>query len=207
MNLRDKAILNHVSEFRVLDRNQIIKLHFNNVKDSVSSCNKVLKRLVRDKFLTFDPTRKPYNYFPNPTTIKKDSGKLFHYKAIADFIIESAIKGKLKEFMVERKLGEKGTVEPDVFMIWNKTPFFVEVQRSNQYSKKYMEKKLKRYEDYFYSDEWKNLQWQPKDKPPRFPYIWIVSDTPYKLEPQQFKVYQTKTVDEFIDKYIPKKQG
>jgi hypothetical protein len=168
----------------------------------------VLKRLVRDKYLTFDPTRKPYNYFPNPSTIKKDSGKLFHYKAIADFVIDSMKKGKLKEFKVELKLGEKGTIEPDVFMIWNNTPLFVEVQRSNQYSKKYMETKLKRYEEYYHSDDWKSFHWQPKNKPPIFPYIWIVSETEYKI-PTHFKpnlkVFQSKNIDEFIKKYFPKK--
>lgn len=202
MNNRDKAIIESVSKFRVLDRDQIINLHFSNIRDPISSANRVLKRLVRDNYLTYDPTRKPYNYFLNPSPIKKDSGKIFHFKAIADFVISAIKQGGMKEYDIEIKLGDKGTVEPDVFMIWQKSPFFVEVQRSNQYSKSYMEKKFKRYEDYYNYGDWSNFSWQRQDKPV-FPYIWIVSDNQYTIK-TDLKVFQSKSVEDFVSKYFKK---
>ena len=48
---------------------------------------------------------------------------------------------KPKVFEVEPKVGEKGTVEPDVFAIWRKAPFYIEVQR-NIYSAKVFKAKL-----------------------------------------------------------------
>lgn len=204
MNKRDQDILVSLQQFRVLDRDQIIALHFEGVKDAVSSCNKVLKRLQRDKYITCDNTRRPYLYFPVPSSVRKDSGKLFHFKAIADFVIEAKRLGKLKDYEIEIKLGGKGTVEPDVFMIWNNSPFFVEVQRSNKYSKKYMETKFKRYEEYFHSNEWTQLHWQNPQKPV-FPLIWVVSDTEYKIETFLRGVYQSKDVQGFKDKYMKPK--
>ncbi|QKE72689.1 hypothetical protein HPK19_07645 [Arthrobacter citreus] len=58
-------------------------------------------------------------------------------------------------------------------MIFNNTPFFVEVQLTH-YSKSIMNEKLKRYEAYFHSYEWVSLQWRPEQ--PFFPYIVIFSE-------------------------------
>ncbi|MFB7140761.1 hypothetical protein ACFCYN_14000 [Gottfriedia sp. NPDC056225] len=80
---------------------------------------------------------------------------------------------------VEVKLGSKSTVEPDAFMIFNNTPFFVEVQLTH-YSKSIMNEKLKRYEAYFHSYEWVSLQWQPEQ--PFFPYIVIFSEHHYEID-------------------------
>ena len=44
-------------------------------------------------------------------------------------------------------------MEPDIFAIWRKSPFFIEVQNSI-YSKAVMQAKIKRYELYFHSMEW-----------------------------------------------------
>lgn len=205
MNKRDKAILESLNQFRVLDRDQLIQIHFGDVKDSVSSCNKVLKRLQRDGHVLCDPTRRPYLYFPNPSTLKKDSGKLSHFKAIADFYIEASEIGKVREFEVEIKLGEKGTVEPDMFMVWNQTPFFVEVENS-VHTNKQMNKKMERYVDYFYSDKWKELSWQLKEKK-FFPYVVIVADQTHKLNPVPFKLFQVKSMKEFHDLHFPKKKS
>jgi hypothetical protein len=204
MNRRDKNIMSDLWKFRVLDRDQIIQLHFANNKDRVNSCNKVLKRLQRDGHITCDHSRRPFVYFPNPATVKKNSGKLPHFMSIADFVIEAKQLGQLKEYEVEVKLGKKGTVEPDLFMIWNKAPFFVEVQRSF-YSPRQMKAKLERYEEYFDSGAWKELHWQ-RSNTKFFPYVLIVTDRPYALEEVPFKVIQVSSMNEFYEKYVPKKK-
>lgn len=199
MNKRDSNILDSLKTFRVLDRDQIIELHFQKVKDPVSSCNKVLKRLQRDGHIDCDMSRRPFYYFPKPLPIKKDSSKLPHFHRIADFIIGVSKIGVLSEFIVEPKVGGKGTVEPDIYMVWNKAPFFIEIQR-NVYTKKVMDKKIDRYKEYFNSGDWKeNGQY--------FPYLWIVTDHTYKLDTAPLRVFQTKDVDEFANKYIKKKES
>jgi len=204
MNQRDIDIIKSVSEFRVLDRDQIIQLHFPNVKDKINSANRVLKRLQRDGHLTCDVTTRPYNYFPIPSTVRKGSTKISHYKAIANFIIETMRLGDLKEFQVEPKMGNKGTVEPDIFMIWNNAPVFVEIQTSNSQYAKYMKKKLDRYEDYYISEEWKKLHWQRNVK--HFPYILVISDKPYEIDiPTDLKVFQATSMSDFVLRHVNNK--
>jgi hypothetical protein len=204
MNKRDRAILESLKQFRVLDRDQLISLHFGDVKDSVSSCNKVLKRLQRDGHLTCDQSRRPYLYFPNPMTIKKNSGKIPHFQSIADFVIEAKQLGRIREFEVEVKLGEKGTVEPDLFMLWEGTPFFVEIQR-NHFSPKQMKAKMERYGAYHYSNDWKELWFQRPEKK-FFPYVLIITDQVYNIEKQSFGVFQAKSMTDFVQRYVKKKK-
>lgn len=199
MNQRDNAILKSLESFRVLDRDQIIALHFKGVKDEVSSCNKVLKRLQRDNYIECDINVRPFNYFPKPTNIKKDSAKIRHFKLIADFIIEIQKYAPLTEYSIEVKLGKKGTVEPDVYMVWNNTPYFVEVQRTF-YGSKFMAKKMERYKDYYKSGEW-------KERTPHFPFVWIITDHMYDLDTTPLRVYQTKTVEDFINLHRKKKES
>lgn len=45
---RDKAIINNLNKFRVMDRNSIAELHFANVKNPINAANTVLLRLWRD---------------------------------------------------------------------------------------------------------------------------------------------------------------
>lgn len=195
MRDRDKAIINHLEMFRVLDRNQIEQLHFKHLKDSTGACNRVLKRLTRDNKIDVDRSVRPYNYFPLEG-IKKQSTKIPHFKAIADFYIEVCEYGKPTIFEVEFKTGIKGNVEPDVFMVWKGVPFFVEMQR-NFYTKTVMNKKIKRYADYYYSREWKkHLKY--------YPYIWIVTKRKYHITNDDIQIIQTASVKEFVEKFKKK---
>lgn len=196
MNQRDTEILDNLKKFRVLDRDQIIKLHFLKNKDSVQSCNKVMKRLVRDGHISVDHSARPYNYFPVPS-IRKDSTKIPHYKEIADFYLHLSAYKKPSVFEVEYKTGTKGSIEPDIFMKWYGTSFFVEIQR-NIYTKKVMDAKLNRYLEYYTNDDWKeNLK--------HFPHIWIITPHTYTVNVKSLKVYQTKNVCEFYEKILTKK--
>lgn len=196
MNQRDKAIMDSLSQFRVLHRDHIAQLHFMGVKHPVTQANAVLKRLRRDGHITVSTERRMYVYLTNPPAIKKDSSKLQHYLAMCDFFLECRKHDVPKRFTIEPKVGDKGTIEPDMFMIWQQAPFFVELQRSH-YSDKVMAAKMARYEEYFHSDEWHKLDWQPQGRPPIFPRVWIVSDHQYNVT-APFRVVQTRTVEELI---------
>ncbi|MGC4375948.1 hypothetical protein WD019_03250 [Fictibacillus sp. Mic-4] len=172
-------------------------MHFNNTKKKVDVCNSVMKRLRRDGYVTADTTVHPYNYFVNPAPIKKDSSKLLHFKAIVDFYIELCRYKKPSTFEIEPKVGEKGAIEPDIFMIWQNSPFYVEIQRT-LYSQKVMDAKIERYKKYFYGESWKFEQWQPKGKK-FFPYIWVLTDHVYKIDMQPLKIFQTISVNEFLN--------
>ncbi|MGC4378972.1 replication-relaxation family protein [Fictibacillus sp. Mic-4] len=198
MRQRDKAILDDLQRFRVMSRDDIIDLHFANLKQPVTACNTVLKRLRRDGYVEVDTQRIPYLYFPSPRPIKKGSAKTEHFLAIVEFYKELRKYAEPKQFIVEPKLGAKGTSEPDAFMIWQGAPFYIEIQR-NVYSKKVMDAKIKRYRDYFDSELWKDASWQPKDKR-YFPNVWIVSPYKYEIEPQPFRVLQSASVAELMQK-------
>jgi DNA-directed RNA polymerase specialized sigma54-like protein len=192
---RDKAILDDLSKFRVMSRDNIIDLHFSDVKNKVTICNRVLKRLVRDKYIEVEKSSFPYNYFPSPSTIKKNSQKINHFLAIVNFYKQLKKHSEPKQLIVESKYG-KGMPEPDVFAIWQSTPFFVEIQCSI-YSEKVMQEKMERYEKYFVSEEWHKLTWQPKGRKV-FPFVWIITEHQYNIESEDFRIFQTRNVDELL---------
>ena len=189
MNERDRAIISDLERFRCLQRDDIVDLHFKGIKNGVDRANKVLKRLRRDGYIDCSTERRMYMYFPKPS-IKKDSAKIAHFQAIAKFYKEASVIEKPRIFIVEPKYG-KGNPEPDVFMIWRRTPFYVEIQRS-VYSNKVMTEKMNRYERYLNGAAWKQESWQPIDKK-IFPFVWILSETTYNID-TPFKVLQTRTV-------------
>lgn len=193
---RDKAILSNLNRFRCMTRDDIINLHFDTLKQPVSSCNAVMKRLRRDGHVRVISERQPYIYTSAESTIKKESAKIPHFLKIVDFYTQLRKVELPSSFVVEPKLGAKGTVEPDVFMIWRKAPFYVEVQR-NTYSDKVFSEKMDRYETHYHSGDWKGESWQPKDKK-YFPYVWIISETKYSIGSKSFQVFQSKDVEEFL---------
>jgi hypothetical protein len=195
MKKRDMAILNDLQRFRCLTRDQIIQLHFAQLKQPITCCNTVLKRLRRDGLIEVSTNHQPYLYFPAPASIKKDSTKIPHFLKIADFYI-SLLKVELpKSFVVEPKYG-KGYMEPDGFMIWKRAPFFVEVQRSI-YTDKVMNEKVQRYEQYFYSNEWQQEPWQPADKKV-FPSVILITNTRYNIE-SSIRFYQIQDIGQLLN--------
>jgi hypothetical protein len=196
MNERDRGIIESLRKFRVLDRDQIIKLHFTNVKAQIDSANKVLKRLARDGHIEVDLSSRPYNYFPSPCSMRKDSMKIPHFKEIANFYISLLPFKVPTQFEVEFKSGQKGSIEPDIYMVWNNAPFFVEIQR-NFYSSKVMEAKKQRYVDYYEGGTWREIM-------QHFPYVWIVSEYKYNMDFTPLRLFQTKNADEFVNAYLKK---
>lgn len=187
---RDKQIISDLQRFRVLNRDQIIQLHFKNNSSAINVCNRVMKRLTDRGYVTVDRNSRPFNYFPSPSTVKKDSTKIPHFLRIADFYIDLCKYHAPEHFEIEFKTGEKGSIEPDIFMIWKGSPFFVEIQR-NVYSTKVMQGKMKRYREYYISRKWESLSKQ-------FPLIWMLTDHNYKMDFSPLKVIQSRNVDKII---------
>ncbi len=196
MKNRDKEILKDLQQFRCMSRDDIIDLHFQGLKKAVTCCNAVMKRLRRDGSVDANVSQQPYIYFPQPSTIRKTSQKIPHFLAIVDVYKQLLQYEKPKVFKVEPKYG-KAYMEPDIFTIWRQSPFFIEVQNSI-YSKKVMQEKVNRYECYFHSLEWQQEPWQPK-KSKYFPSLLIVTDTQYDIYTPNFRIFQTKSIHDFMN--------
>ena len=84
MRNRDKAILNNLKRFRCMSRDDIIDLHFQGLKNAVTCCNTVMKRLRRDGHVDANISQQPYIYFPQSSTLRKTSQKIPHFLGILD---------------------------------------------------------------------------------------------------------------------------
>ncbi|WP_144561645.1 replication-relaxation family protein [Bacillus mycoides] len=201
MKSRDKAILSNLKRFRCMSRDDIIDLHFSGLKNAVTCCNTVMKRLRRDGHVDANITQQPFIYFPQPSTLRKTSQKISHFLGIVDVYKQLIQYEKPKLFKVEPKYG-KDYMEPDAFTIWRRSPFFIEVQKS-VYSKKIMQDKINRYELYFHSQEWHNESWQPKDSK-FFPSILIITDKKYDVTSSNLRIFQATSIHDFMDKLAVK---
>lgn len=196
MNKRDKAIVNDLYRFRMLSRDQIIGLHFSQLKKPVSTCNLVLKRLQDRGYIKAFKSFQPFVYAPVDSKIKESSQKILHFLAIADTFIEMKKYDEPAHVLVEPKFGEKGTIEPDLFCIFKRTPFFIEIQR-NIYSEKVMKEKIGRYETFYYSEAWKEFEWQRKDKK-IFPIILFITNTRYNIETNVLSIVQSPNITDLV---------
>ncbi|WP_377863559.1 replication-relaxation family protein [Bacillus sp. R86525] len=196
MMSRDKTILNDLKRFRCMSRDNIIDLHFQGLKNAVTCCNTVMKRLRRDGHVDANISQQPYIYFPQPSTLRKTSQKIPHFLGIVDVYKQLIQYEKPKLFKVEPKYG-KDYMEPDAFTIWRRSPFFIEVQKS-VYSKKVMQDKINRYELYFYSQEWHKELWQPKGSK-FFPSILIITDKHYDINSSNLRIFQASSISNFLD--------
>ncbi|HDR7138859.1 TPA: replication-relaxation family protein [Bacillus cereus] len=196
MRNRDKAILNNLKRFRCMSRDDIIDLHFQGLKNAVTCCNTVMKRLRRDGHVDANISQQPYIYFPQSSTLRKTSQKIPHFLGILDVYKQLIYYEKPKLFKVEPKYG-KEFMEPDAFTIWRRSPFFIEVQRS-VYSKKVMQDKINRYELYFHSQEWHNESWQPKESK-FFPSILIITEKYYNISSFSLRIFQASSISNFLN--------
>ncbi|MGA4467003.1 replication-relaxation family protein [Bacillus bombysepticus] len=203
MRNRDKAILNNLKHFRCMSRDDIIDLHFQGLKNAVTCCNTVMKRLRRDGHVDANISQQPYIYFPQSSTLRKTSQKIPHFLGILDVYKQLIYYEKPKLFKVEPKYG-KEFMEPDAFTIWRRSPFFIEVQKS-VYSKKVMQDKINRYELYFHSQEWHNESWQPKESK-YFPSILIITEKYYNISSFSLRIFQASSISNFLNSLAVKAQ-
>ncbi|MGG4156875.1 MULTISPECIES: replication-relaxation family protein [Bacteria] len=196
MKKRDLAILSNLQQFRCMTRDDIIDLHFTGLKNPVTCCNTVLKRLRRDGQIEVNASQQPYIYFPSPAPIKKDSAKIPHFLKIVEFYKSLLNFEPSESFIVEPKYG-KGYMEPDAFMLWKRSPFFVEIQRSI-YSDKVMNEKFNRYVSYYLSNEWQQEPWQPDGKK-IFPKIILITTRRYNLPRHSgVQFFQVQDIKQFL---------
>lgn len=185
---RDKSIIKDLNKFRVMDRDSIAELHFSKLKNPQQAANNVLLRLIRDGQIQRSTLFVPYVYFPVDSTIKKNSQKINHFLAILNAYKEIQKHGTIETFLVEPKYGAKGTVEPDAFLSYRSTGFFLEIQKSI-YSEKQMLEKMDRYVDLFNS----GIITKP------FPHVLILSEQRYGIDLNYpFKVFQNSSFTSFL---------
>lgn len=202
---RDKAIIADLNKFRVMDRDSIAELHFPTLKNPQYAANNVLLRLLRDGHIQRSTSFIPYCYFGPDISMKKNSAKIGHFLAILNIYKEILKHGKLDVFLVEPKYGSKGMAEPDIFCIFRKTPFFIEVQKTI-YSEKQMNDKLERYIDLHHSGVIDKETWQPLDKKV-FPRLLIISNQRYALDrAYPFTVIQSQSFTTFLQSLKPKRE-
>lgn len=185
---RDKAIIKDLNKFRVMDRDSIAELHFSNLKNPNYAANNVLLRLLRDGHIQRSTAFVPYVYFGSDVQMKKNSAKIGHFLAIVDVYKEIRQLGQMDTFLVEPKYGKKGMAEPDIYCLYRKTGFFIEVQKSI-YSEKQMQEKMNRYLDLFNSGIMNP-----------FPRVLILSEQRYAIDGNYpFRLFQAETFTQFLN--------
>lgn len=133
---RDQLIIQHLTRFKILSRNQIAKLIFSNNSNPVNVCNRVMKRLSMDGFVLPVPQTKdqPYLYTANPSPIHHKSNKIDHALKIVDFYIAV---GQPETFIIEPIFGG---YEPDVYFTSKEVSYCVEIQLTPISHKKMQQK-------------------------------------------------------------------
>ena len=203
LTARDKAIIDDLNRFRCMSRDDIAAIHFKGLKNPKYAANNILLRLLREGHIDRSTAFVPYVYFSSEVNMKKNSAKIGHFLAIVQVYKEIQQQGDLEIFYVEPKFGAKGTVEPDVFCIIRKTPFFIEVQNSI-YSEKQMKDKLDRYLEFYNSRAIEKEPWQPADKKV-FPQVLILSDQRYAVDgAYPFRILQAPSFRQLIQTLNPK---
>ncbi|OMF35247.1 hypothetical protein BK133_11080 [Paenibacillus sp. FSL H8-0548] len=198
MIARDKAIVADLERFRCLTRDDVAELHYGHVKNPITEANKTLLRLRREGLVTVSKERRKYLYFPQHS-IKKDSQKIGHFLAIADFFKQLRRHEAPRIFQVEPKIGGKGLPEPDAFAIWKGAPFYIEIQNS-AFTEKMIIDKMNRYEQHYLTGEWEKAEWQPQLKKV-FPYVWIVGAQRFDVGMRSFKVFQGGA-EEMVQRFV-----
>ena len=201
LSQRDKDIIGFINQFRAVDRDSLVDLFFKELKSPVNACNSVMVRLYRLGLIERTQQYSPTVYLPVDAKIKKNSQKILHFLSILDIYKQMSTYGMPKQVIVEDKPTErKGGIEPDLFCIFKGSPFWIEIQR-NQYSEQKMQDKIHLYEEFFFSDEWKALQWQPEDRAAIFPSVILITPIQYAVSSDYFRLIQVASIHELMEKY------
>ncbi|WP_375347286.1 hypothetical protein ACEWPB_27680 (plasmid) [Priestia megaterium] len=201
LSQRDKDIIGFIDQFRAVDRDSLVELFFKHLKSPVNACNSVMVRLYRLRLIERTQQYSPTVYLPVDAKIKKNSQKILHFLSILDVYKQMCTYSVPKNVIVEDKpTGRKGGIEPDLFCIFKGSPFWVEIQR-NQYSEQKMQAKVNLYEEFFFSDEWKSLHWQPEDRPALFPSVILITPVRYAVYSDHIRIIQVSSIHELMEKY------
>ncbi|WP_455931107.1 hypothetical protein [Priestia aryabhattai] len=201
LSQRDKDIIGFINQFRAVDRDSLVELFFKPLKSPINACNSVMIRLYRLGLIERTQQYSPTVYLPIDAKIKKNSQKILHFLSILDIYKQMCTYSLPKQIIVEDKpTGRKGGIEPDLFCIFKGSPFWIEIQR-NQYSEQKMQAKINLYEEFFFSDEWKALHWQPEDRAAIFPSVILITPVRYAVSSEHIRIIQVTSIDELMEKY------
>jgi hypothetical protein len=201
LSQRDKDIIGFINQFRAVDRDSLVELFFKQLKSPINACNSVMVRLYRLGLVGRTQQYSPTVYLPIDAKIKKNSQKILHFLSILDVYKQMCSYSMPKSVIVEDKpTGRKGGIEPDLFCIFKGSPFWVEIQRT-QYSEQKMQEKVHLYEEFFFSDEWKALQWQPEERSPIFPSVILITPVRYTVSSDHIRIIQVASIYELMEKY------
>ncbi|MGR6342530.1 hypothetical protein ACU5CE_32865 [Priestia megaterium] len=201
LSQRDKDIIAFINQFRAVDRDSLVDLFFKQLKSPVNACNSVMVRLYRLGLIERTQQYSPTVYLPVDAKIKKNSQKILHFLSILDVYKQMCTYSIPKHVIVEDKpTRRKGGIEPDLFCIFKGSPFWIEIQR-NQYSEQKIQGKINLYEEFFFSDEWKALQWQPEKRSPIFPSVILITPVRYAVSSENIRIIQVASIHEFMEKY------
>ncbi|QSX23722.1 hypothetical protein [Priestia megaterium] len=207
LSQRDKDIIGFINQFRAVDRDSLVELFFKQLKSPVNACNSVMIRLYRLGLIERTQQYSPTVYLPVDAKIKKNSQKILHFLSILDVYKQMCVYSMPRNVIVEDKpTGRKGGIEPDLFCIFKGSPFWIEIQR-NHYSEQKMQAKVNLYEEFFFSDEWKTLHWQPENRAAIFPSVIMVTPIRYAVSSDHLRIIQVASIHELMKKYkSPNKQ-
>ncbi|MFP7736228.1 hypothetical protein ACLHDF_23040 [Priestia aryabhattai] len=201
LSQRDKDIIGFINQFRAVDRDSLVELFFKQLKSPVNACNSVMIRLYRLGLIERTQQYSPTVYLPVDAKVKKNSQKILHFLSILDVYKQMCMFNAPKQVIVEDKpTGQKGGIEPDLFCIFKGSPFWIEIQRT-QYSEQNMQEKIHLYEEFFFSDEWKSLHWQPEDRAAVFPSVILITPVRYAVFSDYIRIIQVTSIHELMDKY------
>jgi hypothetical protein len=201
LSQRDKDIIGLINQFRAVDRDSLVELFFKQLKSPVNACNSVMVRLYRLGLIERTQQYSPTVYLPVDAKIKKNSQKILHFLSILDVYKQMCTYSTPKQVIVEDKpTGRKGGIEPDLFCIFKGSPFWIEIQR-NQYSEQKMQAKINLYEEFFFSDKWRSLHWQPEDRAAIFPSVTLITPVRYAVTSEHIRIIQVTSIHELMEKY------
>ncbi|PGN05100.1 hypothetical protein [Priestia megaterium] len=201
LSQRDKDIIAFINQFRAVDRDSLVDLFFKQLKSPVNACNSVMVRLYRLGIVERTQQYSPTVYLPIDAKIKKNSQKILHFLSILDVYKQMCTYSTPKQVIIEDKpTRRKGGIEPDLFCIFKGSPFWIEIQR-NQYSEQKMQSKINLYEEFFFSDEWQALHWQPEDRSAIFPSVILITPVRYAVNSEHIRIIQVASVHELMEKY------
>ncbi|MBU3574180.1 hypothetical protein IUK39_29510 [Priestia aryabhattai] len=201
LSQRDKDIVGFINQFRAVDRDSLVELFFKQLKSPINACNSVMVRLYRLGMIERTQQYSPTVYLPVDAKIKKNSQKILHFLSILDVYKQMCTYSVPKQVIVEDKpTGRKGGIEPDLFCIFKGSPFWIEIQR-NQYSDQKIQAKITLYEEFFFSNEWKALHWQPEDRAAIFPSVMLITPIRYAVSSEHIRIIQVTSIHELMEKY------
>ncbi|MEH7312103.1 hypothetical protein [Priestia megaterium] len=201
LSQRDKDIIAFINQFRAVDRDSLVDLFFKQLKSPVNACNSVMVRLYRLGIVERTQQYSPTVYLPIDAKIKKNSQKILHFLSILDVYKQMCTYSTPKQVIIEDKpTRRKGGIEPDLFCIFKGSPFWIEIQR-NQYSEQKMQSKINLYEEFFFSDEWQALHWQPENRLAIFPSIILITPIRYAVSSDHIRIIQVASIHELMEKY------